>query len=157
MCVLWLDRSARTLYFPLEVSIYDTVDDLRRKIEAERGIPFADQKITCRLRGWPCHEDMKMGGSSWRVPGDPLARGSIADYEIDWEEQLRVETEVTVPPLPTCTRCRACADGACDLESGPGARHEIPEWATRAPRPKVDRNRPCPCGSGKKFKKCCGK
>ena len=43
------------------------------------------------------------------------------------------------------------------VESGPGAHHEIPEWATRAPRPKVDRNAPCPCGSGKKFKKCCGK
>jgi preprotein translocase subunit SecA len=22
--------------------------------------------------------------------------------------------------------------------------------------PKVGRNEPCPCGSGKKFKKCCG-
>ena len=26
----------------------------------------------------------------------------------------------------------------------------------RAP-PKVGRNEPCPCGSGKKYKKCCGK
>jgi uncharacterized protein len=26
---------------------------------------------------------------------------------------------------------------------------------TFAPRPKVGRNEPCPCGSGKKFKKCC--
>ncbi len=25
------------------------------------------------------------------------------------------------------------------------------------PEPKVGRNDPCPCGSGKKFKKCCGK
>ncbi len=24
------------------------------------------------------------------------------------------------------------------------------------PTPKVGRNDPCPCGSGKKFKKCCG-
>ena len=24
-------------------------------------------------------------------------------------------------------------------------------------RPKVGRNAPCPCGSGKKYKKCCGK
>ena len=82
---------------------------------------------------------------------------SIADYEIDWGEQLRVETEVTVPPLPTCTRCRVCADDACDLESGPDRAGKVPEWATRAPLPKVDRNAPCPCGSGKKFKKCCGK
>ncbi|MGE3189469.1 MAG: SEC-C metal-binding domain-containing protein [Vicinamibacterales bacterium] len=26
----------------------------------------------------------------------------------------------------------------------------------RAP-PKVGRNEPCPCGSGKKYKKCCGR
>ena len=25
------------------------------------------------------------------------------------------------------------------------------------PSPKIGRNEPCPCGSGKKFKKCCGK
>ncbi|MCA3041361.1 MAG: SEC-C domain-containing protein [Rhodocyclaceae bacterium] len=25
------------------------------------------------------------------------------------------------------------------------------------PTPKVGRNDPCPCGSGQKFKKCCGK
>ena len=83
---------------------------------------------------------------------------AIADYEIDWGEQIRVETVLTVPPLPTCTRCRVCADDACDLESGPFLRAgKVPEWATRAPLPKVDRNAPCSCGSGKKFKKCCGK
>jgi preprotein translocase subunit SecA len=35
------------------------------------------------------------------------------------------------------------------------------ESAAEAPKtvirgPKVGRNDPCPCGSGKKFKKCCG-
>src|SRR5207237_6810776 len=43
---------------------------------------------------------------------------------------------------------------------------ELPNLAARlrgasapAPvtRPKVGRNEPCPCGSGKKFKKCCGR
>ena len=35
----------------------------------------------------------------------------------------------------------------------------IPSSATRTPRqrtPKVGRNDPCPCGSGKKYKRCCG-
>jgi uncharacterized protein YecA (UPF0149 family) len=27
----------------------------------------------------------------------------------------------------------------------------------RLEKPKVGRNDPCPCGSGKKYKKCCGK
>ncbi len=31
----------------------------------------------------------------------------------------------------------------------------IPQTATRD-QPKVGRNDPCPCGSGKKYKKCCG-
>ncbi|HWG18900.1 MAG TPA: DUF1186 domain-containing protein [Terracidiphilus sp.] len=37
-----------------------------------------------------------------------------------------------------------------------------PGWITstsepyRRPEPKVGRNEPCPCGSGKKYKKCCG-
>lgn len=31
----------------------------------------------------------------------------------------------------------------------------VPRTATRE-QPKVGRNEPCPCGSGKKFKKCCG-
>ena len=28
--------------------------------------------------------------------------------------------------------------------------------AHRVTRQKIGRNEPCPCGSGKKFKKCCG-
>jgi uncharacterized protein YecA (UPF0149 family) len=31
-----------------------------------------------------------------------------------------------------------------------------PKTVTRE-MPKVGRNDPCPCGSGKKFKKCCGR
>ncbi|TAM83683.1 MAG: hypothetical protein EPN47_04920 [Acidobacteria bacterium] len=27
----------------------------------------------------------------------------------------------------------------------------------RRSQPKIGRNQPCPCGSGKKFKKCCGR
>jgi preprotein translocase subunit SecA len=36
---------------------------------------------------------------------------------------------------------------------GEGARPQT----FRREQPKVGRNDPCPCGSGKKFKKCCGK
>ncbi|MDB5084118.1 MAG: hypothetical protein JWN30_1004 [Bacilli bacterium] len=35
----------------------------------------------------------------------------------------------------------------------PSAKAEVVDFATRK---KVGRNDPCPCGSGKKFKKCCG-
>jgi hypothetical protein len=32
-----------------------------------------------------------------------------------------------------------------------------PPLARSSPKPKTGRNEPCPCGSGKKYKKCCGK
>ena len=82
---------------------------------------------------------------------------------------------------------RATADGGVDDEAGtvefvarcrdkdgPGIHHELSSFvreegrwvfddAVPNPKPatrqgqKVGRNEPCPCGSGKKFKKCCGK
>jgi preprotein translocase subunit SecA len=41
---------------------------------------------------------------------------------------------------------------------GPEALFELddPPPVTATARPAVGRNDPCPCGSGKKFKKCCG-
>jgi preprotein translocase subunit SecA len=39
-------------------------------------------------------------------------------------------------------------------EVSPAAGPEIPSTVHRA-EPKVGRNDPCPCGSGKKYKKCC--
>ena len=34
--------------------------------------------------------------------------------------------------------------------------HDAPQTPVKREGPKVGRNDPCPCGSGKKFKKCCG-
>ena len=44
-------------------------------------------------------------------------------------------------------------------EAAPAAPEEAPEPAVplRREEPKVGRNEPCPCGSGRKFKDCCGK
>ena len=46
----------------------------------------------------------------------------------------------------------------CDHDHGPDHGHDhgpAPEPVRRT-EPKVGRNDPCPCASGKKFKKCCG-
>jgi SEC-C motif-containing protein len=46
-----------------------------------------------------------------------------------------------------------CVDGAWLYRDA-----EAPQIETaRRQQPKVGRNEPCPCGSGKKYKKCCGK
>jgi hypothetical protein len=40
---------------------------------------------------------------------------------------------------------------------GPGCAHgHAPQAPVVRATPKVGRNDPCPCGSGAKFKKCCG-
>ncbi|MEM7014872.1 MAG: SEC-C metal-binding domain-containing protein, partial [Verrucomicrobiota bacterium] len=51
------------------------------------------------------------------------------------------------------------AAGAGVQASGGGAEPEGPKITLPVKReaPKVGRNSPCPCGSGKKFKQCCGK
>jgi uncharacterized protein YecA (UPF0149 family) len=53
------------------------------------------------------------------------------DHEIPEAPVLR--PEMTAPQVPTTVR------------------------PIRKPLGKVGRNDPCPCGSGKKYKKCCGK
>ncbi len=62
---------------------------------------------------------------------------------------------------------------SCDVRGTPAQLHEISQFRrsegrwlyvdgdtqqpVRRSQPKVGRNEPCPCGSGKKHKKCCGK
>jgi preprotein translocase subunit SecA len=43
------------------------------------------------------------------------------------------------------------------VESGPGGRAEQRQKTVRNTERKVGRNEPCPCGSGKKYKVCCGR
>src|SRR5208337_3104026 len=43
------------------------------------------------------------------------------------------------------------------LASQMKSRHEEPLSQATPRKAKVGRNDPCPCGSGKKFKKCCGR
>lgn len=38
-----------------------------------------------------------------------------------------------------------------------GSSVQLPKVAVKRALPKVGRNEPCPCGSGKKFKRCCGR
>ncbi len=48
------------------------------------------------------------------------------------------------------------AVGAAAAGGKPAREVELPKVTVTRELPKVGRNDPCPCGSGKKFKKCCG-
>jgi preprotein translocase subunit SecA len=54
-------------------------------------------------------------------------------------------------------RVRAYKPEAAAESSGDGEAKPKPATPTRRAEQKVGRNDPCPCGSGKKYKKCCGK
>ena len=71
---------------------------------------------------------------------------------------------VAIENVKTMLARQAVAQGPGDLSptGGPGATPgkkevSLPKVATKRAAPKVGRNDPCPCGSGKKFKRCCGR
>jgi len=54
---------------------------------------------------------------------------------------------------------RACLEAGCAgqiVHANPGEYPQEPGLSRALPIEGVSRNRPCPCGSGKKFKRCCG-
>jgi len=62
-----------------------------------------------------------------------------------WGDQLRAQWKAKGIPLP---------DAAGNFSERDFETPALPK-PNIAP-PKVGRNEPCPCGSGKKYKKCCG-
>ena len=72
----------------------------------------------------------------------------VAEYEEQVEADRPQQLEASHPS----------AQGIADAVSG-GAQEaaEEPQETVRRDAPKVGRNDPCPCGSGKKYKQCCGK
>ncbi|MHC4137236.1 MAG: preprotein translocase subunit SecA, partial [Planctomycetota bacterium] len=67
---------------------------------------------------------------------DEMAGGRWRPSQLSHEEITAFETEADTAPI--------------------GSTAEKPE-PIRRDAPKVGRNEPCPCGSGKKYKKCCGR
>ena len=63
------------------------------------------------------------------------------DPECGW---TGVPTVIAGVPQPFCP--------SCDADSNPSRQQTV-----KREEPKVGRNDPCPCGSGKKYKKCHGR
>jgi preprotein translocase subunit SecA len=91
---------------------------------------------------------------------DPDTIGDIKKDEPMLEEEMREEAESSSAPSQTSvnnsgvtTTIRGPKESSIHdrMMSSAGKQHTIKSNA------KVGRNDPCPCGSGKKYKKCCGK
>ena len=74
------------------------------------------------------------------------------------EEQQRAATAPTMKLTHTDATGAGFAGATADYESAMKAQGGPQKAETiRREQPKVGRNSPCPCGSGKKFKQCCGR
>lgn len=76
--------------------------------------------------------------------------------EICWWACFEEDRRRNRERLALTARDRALFEPKSDAPAIPYAKPEAPATPYKAP-PKPGRNDPCPCGSGKKFKKCCGR
>jgi preprotein translocase subunit SecA len=92
---------------------------------------------------------------------DPQQEYSREGYELFEEMYANLEREVVARMFrveirrnvePVNRRMKRAFSGPGGAPAGPG-----PISTRRRAQPKVGRNDPCPCGSGKKYKKCCMK
>ncbi|MBM4026032.1 MAG: DUF2384 domain-containing protein [Planctomycetes bacterium] len=82
-----------------------------------------------------------------RTMPDPMGRGTVRVPREAMRRELGLAAEST--PRPAAKPASAAA-----MPTPPS----VPVQAVPAPtHPKVARNGPCPCGSGRKYKKCCGR
>jgi hypothetical protein len=86
-----------------------------------------------------------------------MAPEELADVESAPRGRMLEEMRERQPPIDDVAFATSWwsaigRDAAHDAQEEPDGREE----PYRAPS-KVGRNEPCPCGSGKKFKKCCGR
>ena len=115
-----------------------TMDGLREGIGL-RGYASRDPKIEYQREGYALFEEM-----SARVDSQAL--------EIAYKVQLRDPGDTPVPARPPPAAARPAEGPLAD--PGPGVHPR--RGASGRKSGKVGRNDPCPCGSGKKYKRCHG-
>ena len=159
--VLWWDPTNLEsnfdgyVWFPLCVRYDDSVDDVKRKIRDRFGVALAAQTLTTSRGATMCsfEELATLAAADFEI----METGTLADFDLVRGQWIGLDTDHSAVPRPTCERCRQCIGGACRLEFGPRLEHAHKYPEIRQDVPEVGRNDPCPCGSGKKYKKCCGR
>ncbi len=115
---------------------------------------YADGLVDTMVAGLEMIErDMATPKASWREPKQLI---TDAISEMEWWAAFHPEDSrpgKVLPPLDTLFP--PSQPLSLEPESSPEPDYAPAQPFTRAP--KIGRNEPCPCGSGKKYKKCCGK
>ena len=116
------------------------------------GDATALQKVVKRERG----EAVEAAGDPvrWDVYKLLYMRGTEAGHDMDDPEQVTKFVETLGDGSADSQELEASLRAAAQEEE----RYELPHGLEpiRRESPKVGRNDPCPCGSGQKYKKCCG-
>jgi preprotein translocase subunit SecA len=116
-----------------------SMDGLREGINL-RGYAQRDPKIEYQREGFALFEEMQ-------------ARIDQQVVETLFKFVLPDPRPAAAPPRPAALRPPAAARTPVGRAAGPPPGGPRPEGG---PPQRVGRNEPCPCGSGKKYKKCCG-
>ncbi|PWL41919.1 MAG: preprotein translocase subunit SecA [Bacillota bacterium] len=144
-------RLGRKLYEEKEREIMEAGGDMR---EAERVILLHSVD-----RHWMDHidgMDQLRQGVSLRAIGhrDPVMEYKFEGFEM-FEEMIRNIQEETLMGLYHVSVRQPAQRVQVARETGTAGGGDQP--SPRKAEKKVGRNQPCPCGSGKKYKNCCGK
>ena len=91
---------------------------------------------------------------AFNIFGDMIARIKEEVTEYMFKAQLVKEAPVR---RKTTHRQGPAGRRTRPFGSTPTAHPASPQHIPGAPAEKIGRNEPCPCGSGKKYKKCCGR
>ncbi len=142
-----------------------TMDALREGIGLQ-GYGQKDPKKEYKKQGYILFQDMmtrisaNVGTKLFRVQhqrADEAVPALQAKQRQTVEAGAAGKSDEEQPPAAGGARKRTRAIGARATARAPGEPTEAKAETVRRERPKVGRNDPCPCGSGKKYKKCHGK
>jgi hypothetical protein len=127
----------------------ELVEDVLARIRSDRlEVPTSQEPVlAAELRSW-----LGAALEVFEIPGSPrniieAARVRQAAAKAREDEERKAKERAAASVSSASSQAKAAPQAA--------ARKPAAAPATRA-RPSVGRNDPCPCGSGKKFKKCCG-
>ena len=137
------------------------IDSLRTSIGL-RGYGQRDPLLEYKAEAFKIFDELMVNVKSEICHNAFRSASSLMAFENYLRNMAAQQTQHSTPTTLGNSPAPAAADGkkASDVVSEAAAAAETQAKAKAKPvrtGPKVGRNDPCPCGSGKKYKQCCGK
>ncbi|MEE8385087.1 MAG: SEC-C metal-binding domain-containing protein, partial [Dehalococcoidia bacterium] len=152
-----LRRELTTLERFVLLQIYDSAwkehmhaIDLLKESIGLRGFAEQDPKIAYKREGFQMFQEM-MDGIKDKVTGI-IFRARLSD-----DTEMHSRYRAAAAQHADATNLGFSGGVEQDRAAAMKAQGEQKVETIRREKPKVGRNTPCPCGSGKKYKQCCGK